>query len=341
MAYLKPKEFYASLRNKEYKPVYLFAGEEVYQQEEAWRYIEKKFGIDSLNLEIFYSGDMSVSALMLAAQTHPFMSEKRLLLVKDAQKLKSADIEVISQFLLNPLDTVCLIFLWSDKVKRENKSGKFFKAVEKAGDVVEFRSLYESELPAWVKERVKGQAKSISNEAVQALISESGSTLLDLNNELDKLMLFSAAKKEITAADVEALSGHTRQSNLNNLSESIESGKADQALIISENLLKEGEIPLKILATIYRVVRRLFIAKSLLDEKKSSRSDIQQELNLNAYFDRNFFSNLSKFTLQKLEKALRLISAADAELKSSSRPEQMVFEELILSLGSGNTANKF
>jgi DNA polymerase-3 subunit delta len=331
MAYLKPKEFYTALRKQEYKPVYLFAGEELYQQEEAWRYIEKKFGIDSLNLEIFYSGDMSVSDLMLAAQTHPFMSEKRLLLVKDTQKLKSADVEAITQFLVNPLDTVCLIFLWGDKVKRENKSGKLFKAIEKAGDVVEFRALYESELPAWVKERVKEQAKAISNEAVQALITESGSTLLDLNNEIDKLMLFTAAKSEITVADVESLSGHTRQSNLNNLSESIESGKTGQALIITENLLKEGEIPLKILATVYRVIRRLFIAKSLMDEKKVSRSDVQQELHLNPYFDKFFFNNLSKFTLAKLGKALRLISAADAELKSSSRPEQMVFEELILS----------
>lgn len=335
MAYIKPREFYSSLRNQEYKPVYLFAGEEVYQQEEAWRFVEKKLGIDSLNMEIFYCGDMQVNDLMLAAQTHPFMAEKRLLLVKDAQKLKSADVEAVSEFLKNPLDTVCILFLWGERL---NKSNKLAKVIDSVGAVVEFRTLYESELPSWVKERVKEQSKTITDKAVQELITESGSSLLDLNNELDKLMLYTAKNREITAQDVEALSGHTRQSNLYNLRDCIESGKIEDAVMICENLLNEGEIPLKMLATIYNSVRRLLVAKSLLEQKKSSRQEIQQELKLNAYFDKNFFSNLSKFTLSGLEKSIAIVRDADTELKSSARPEKMIFEELVLSLG--NRAHK-
>ena len=88
MAYLKPKEFYIRIREQKYRPVYLFAGEDVYQQEEACRFIVKKLDVDSLNMEIFYCGDMNINDLMLAAQTHPFMAERRLLVVKDAHKLK-------------------------------------------------------------------------------------------------------------------------------------------------------------------------------------------------------------------------------------------------------------
>ena len=198
--------------------------------------------------------------------------------------------------------------------------------------MVEFRGLYENELPAWVKEKIKEQGKTISDEAAGLLIAESGSSLLDLNNEIEKLVLYSSRNKEITADDVEKLSGHTRQANLNNLSESIEGCKMSGAFKIVENLLSEGEIPLKILATIYRVLRRMLLAKSLQEEKKSSRLEIQQELRFNAYFDRNFFNNLSKFSLERLKKGLNLVLNADLELKSSSRPEQMVFEELILSL---------
>jgi len=331
MAYLKPNEFYVRLRNKEYKPVYLFAGEEVYLQEEACSFVEKKFSIDSLNLEIFYCGELSVNELLLAAQTHPFMSEKRLLVVKDAQKLKAADLEILSQFLKNPLDTVCMLFLWTERVRRENKSSKLFKAVEARGDVVEFRALYENELPAWVKAKIKEQSKMITDEAARLLVAESGSNLLDLQNEIEKLSLYTAKKNEITVEDVEKMSGHTRQSNLNNLADSIESGKIDKTLQIID-LVNEGEIPLKILAAIYRVLRRLLIAKSLMEQKKSSRLEIQQELNLNAYFDKNFFTNLSRFNLGRLQQALKSVLAADLELKTSSRPEKLVFEEVVLSL---------
>ncbi len=335
MAYLKPKEFYIRIREQKYRPVYLFAGEDVYQQEEACRFIVKKLDVDSLNMEIFYCGDMNINDLMLAAQTHPFMAERRLLVVKDAHKLKSADVAALSVFLKNPLETVCLLFMWPEKVRKENKSSALFKAIEAAGEVVEFKALYENELPAWVKIKIKEQSKTISDEAVGVLIAETGTNLLDLDNEIEKLALYCAKKNEIAVADVEKVSGHARQANLNNLAESVESGRIGTALEITEKLLSEGEIPLKMLTTIYRVLRRLLIARSMMDEKKSSRMEIQQELNLNAYFDRNFFNNLSKYSLERLKKGISQVLSADIDLKSSSKPENMVFEELILSL-SGN-----
>jgi DNA polymerase III delta subunit len=141
-----------------------------------------------------------------------------------------------------------------------------------------------------------------------------------------------ALKNEITVKDVEAVSGHTRLSNLNHLAEGIEGKRIEASVRIMENLIAEGEVPLRVLATISRIIRRLLIAKSLLEEKKSSHQEIRQELNLNPYFDKNFFNNLSLFTLSGLEEGMGRILAADAELKQSARPETMILEELILAL---------
>ena len=91
---------------------------------------EHKLGVDSLNMEIFYCSDLSLNELMLAAQTHPFMSEKRLLVLKDAHKLKSAEIATLSQFLKTPMDTACILLMWPERVKKENKAGALFKTVE-------------------------------------------------------------------------------------------------------------------------------------------------------------------------------------------------------------------
>ena len=86
--------------------------------------------------------------------------------------------------------------------------------------MVEFKALYENELPAWVKIKIKEQSKTISDEAVGVLIAETGMNLLDLDNEIEKLALYCAKKNEIAVADVEKVSGHARQANLNNLAES-------------------------------------------------------------------------------------------------------------------------
>lgn len=332
MPYLKPAQLHAEWKSKQYRPVYLFAGEETYFLDEAWQQLEKALALDSLNCETFFGTDFSVDTLILALQTLPFMADRRLLVVKDAHKIKSADSEKLAECLKNPVPSSCLVLLWPDKVKREAKNSDLFSAVDKVGAVVEFRAPYEKELPAWITQQSTLYGKCIREDAIQALIQESGSSLLDLHNELEKLSLFTGSEKEITVNDVELMSGHTRQANLNQLSEAVEARKTGEALQTVESLLEEGEIPLRILATIYRVSRRQLIAASLQHESRRSVQEIRQELYLHPYFDRNFFVNLSHCTLENLKKNIGLIMQADKELKSSTRPEQSIFEELIISM---------
>ena len=58
---------------------------------------------------------------------------------------------------------------------------------------------------------------------------------------------------------------------------------------------------------------------------------IRQALQINPFFDRNFFVNLGKTGKRDIYKAMEAAVEADRELKSSSRPPEMVLEELILS----------
>lgn len=333
MPYIKSQEFYYQLKSGSPKAVYVFAGEEAYLQEEALAYLEKTLSVDALNREIFFGQDASVDDIIVAARTLPFMGDRRLIIVKDAHKIRSADAEKLGGYLASCDRSSLLVLCWQEKLRKDSRRNALLAAADKAGAIVEFRALYENELPAWIQQRVKGLSKKMSAEAAKCLVQESGSNLMDLNNELEKLDLFTARKEEITVQDVEAVSGHTRLSNLNHLAEAVESKRVGAALRITENLLQEGEVPLRILATIYRVMRRLLAAKSLLEEKKSSHQDIRQELNLNPYFDKNFFTNLSAFSRPALEKASKDILHADAELKTSARPETMILEELVLRLG--------
>jgi DNA polymerase-3 subunit delta len=273
-----------------------------------------------------------VTDILNAVQTLPFLSDRRLVIVKDTHKYRAPDLQKLAEFLKNPVLTSCIVLLWPERIGREEKSKSIFTTAEKSGTVVEFRLPYENELPQWVIEKMKEKGKAIEREAVQYLVQESGSNLLDLSNEIEKLALFAGGKTTVTLADVEQMSGHTRLANLNGLSEAVEQRDVLGALRITEALLSEGEVPLRILATVQRALRRMLVAKSLLEEKKKSCQEIWQELRLRKYFDRNFFTYLSRYTQKELELAMEKLVTADASLKSSSRPEQMLFEELLLSL---------
>jgi DNA polymerase-3 subunit delta len=332
MALKKPEEFYAQLKKKTLAPVYLFAGEEAYLLDEAVDYLERALAVDSLNREVFHAGETPVATVVLAAQTMPFMGDKRLVIMKDVQRLKAAETEGLCAFLKHPSESTCLLLLWQDKLKSEDRRKALVTAADNVGMAVEFRALYDRELPGWVQQMVLRRGKKISMDAAQYLVEESGGNLLDLTNEIEKLSLYTGGRSDIAIKDVEAISGHTRQTNLNHLAEAVETRNAAEALLLAGHLLREGEVAIRLLATVYRVIRRLTVAKGLLEQKKSSHQDIRQELRLHQYFDRNFFSNLSRYGLKELEGGIERIAAADLALKTSSRPEAMIIEELLSGL---------
>ena len=163
-------------------------------------------------------------------------------------------------------------------------------------------------------------------------MQESGSTLLELNNEIEKLVLFSGKKAEITAEDVEAVSGHTKTANLNRLAEVLELRDLKESLKVIEELLNVGEEPIKILYRVHWVIRKLLAAKSLLTEEKADPADVRQALRLHNFFDRSFFQNLRRFSQKELETFPGLIVEADLEMKTSARPPEIILNELMFAL---------
>ncbi len=333
MPYLKPAQLQTEWKTKKFQPVYIFAGEETFLLEESLRQLVRHVAADSLNFETFFGGDLSIDDVILAQQTLPFMADRRLIIVKDAHKIKNAETEKLAECLKAPASSSCLVLLWAEKMRKETKNSDLFSVAEKTGAVVEFRALYDRELPAWIAQKVTACGKRIAPNAIECLIHESGPGLLDLSNEIEKLSLFVGDATQITPEDVETVSGHTRLANLNQLAETVEAKKTHEALRILEDLLVEGEIPLRILATLYRCMRRLLIAASLQHEKGYSIEEVRSELRLHPYFDKSFFINLSRYRLNALTKNIELLMKADLELKSSSRPEHFVFEELLFALG--------
>ncbi|MGA2090811.1 MAG: DNA polymerase III subunit delta [Endomicrobiales bacterium] len=337
MTVLKSTELFTHLAAKKLKPVYLLTGEETYLQQEALEIIRSIVGPSPFNNESYTVPESSIDAILIALQTVPFLADTRLIVVKDAHKLKAAELEELTQFLKKPVISGCLVMVWPERLKKDVKTTALVSVCEKNGIVAECRPLYDNELPVWIQKRFQLAGKKVSSEVVQVLIRETGSALNDVTNEIEKLILYAGAAKEITPDDVEQLSGHTRQANLNQLAEAIESRNSLSALIIIEKLIVEGEVPLRILSTIHRVVRRCAIAKSMLEEEGKSPVEIRQELRLHQFFDRYFFNRLGKLSLVELSRALAKIAQADYELKSSNRPESMLFEELMLNLfHSGN-----
>ena len=96
--------------------------------------------------------------------------------------------------------------------------------------------------------------------------------------------------------------------------------------------MQEGEHPLMLLSSIYRTVRKLLIAKALIEEKGMSTMEMQAELRMHPYYAQRFVEALKKCRIDSLKKCLELAATADTALKTSGSQDPLILEELIIAV---------
>src|SRR4030042_2037658 len=84
-------EAIAEIKRRKFKPVYYFFGEDSYNLSFALHTLEEAFKPilkSEFDKETIYSEDRSINEILGLASAFPFGSEKKLLIVKEAEKIK-------------------------------------------------------------------------------------------------------------------------------------------------------------------------------------------------------------------------------------------------------------
>ena len=124
------------IRSGVFKPVYLLMGEEPYYPELVCQAIidnclqdwEKDF-----NETICYGADVDADTVITAARRFPMMADRQLVVVKEAQSMKT--LEDLALYCQKPLDSTVLVLLMHGA--RADKRRALYKEVLKQGVVVD------------------------------------------------------------------------------------------------------------------------------------------------------------------------------------------------------------
>ena len=99
------------IKEKKFRPVYLLYGEESYlKQSYKKRLREAIVGDDTINYTAFEGKGVDAEEVMAMADTMPFFSDKRLILMEDSGFFKSTP-EGLTEYLDQMPDTACLVFV--------------------------------------------------------------------------------------------------------------------------------------------------------------------------------------------------------------------------------------
>jgi DNA polymerase-3 subunit delta len=328
---VKYQDFLSSLKQRKISPLYLFYGEEEFLIQEALDLLIKKVvdpGARDFNFNTLYCRETPASEIVDLCQTLPFMSEKRLVIAKDFDALKAADLEELVPYLSDPSPSTCLVMV-SNQGRYDKKS--VTSAVEAHGAATRFFPLLDREIVAWIEGWARARGVSLQHDAAQYLWQTIGNDLQKIGNELAKVEIYIKEKKTITFDDVKAVVGDFREYASFDLAAALGSKNKEKAFLILSRLIQEGEQPVGLLGSIAWNFRRLLQAKAL-EASGAGPDEIMKKLRVIFHQTAQFKDQMKRYTLDELREAFGVLLATDKALKSSGLPGRLVLERMILRL---------
>jgi DNA polymerase-3 subunit delta len=327
---MRYQDFIREINAGRIRPVYLFSGEEEYLKEDALRRIKGALiqpEFLQFNYDLLSGKEIEGRELLNKLLTQPAGGGKRLVVIRDVQKLSSSVREKIIEYLKSPSQDACLI-LWTLKVDLRKK---FYITIEKQGESVTFYPLRDRELSLWIRDHLSQRKKKISADALGLLIDRVGNNLGEIAGELEKLLIRVGKRNEINLEDVENLVGAIKSHTIFELTDAIGKKREKEALNILSQMMDGGTSATEILYMVVRQFRLLLRTKNLL-EKKFPEGKIIQTLALKPFVVKNLVKQVKNFSLKKLIESFDNLLQAEVEIKSSIKTPRMVLELLILKL---------
>ncbi|MDH7499346.1 MAG: DNA polymerase III subunit delta [candidate division NC10 bacterium] len=283
-----------------------------------------------LNLEVFDGRETGAEEILLRAATLPFLSPLRVMVVREADRLSSSDLErILDHLKAEGSPHVCFIFL----TRKIDRRGAFFRFLQREGRVISCSASGAQEVGEWLRRWAARKGKRITPAAIQALYEGWGDEVNLLWGELEKVILRVGERKEIGEEDVLSPGGETRH-HIFQVVEDLGYGRIERALLGIRSLLESGEDPLPLLGMISRHFRLLAKVKEMASQGKSE-AEMGGKLKIPAHYLQSLLFHSSSVTDQSLERAFRDLLGADLLLKSEKRLGTFALEKLLVSRGKG------
>ncbi len=196
-------------------PVYCLMGEEPYYIDRLEVMLTEKVMPETnrdFDMELLYGSDVDAVRVADSCQQFPMLGEKRLVVVREFQQMRSSQ-DALASYCKNPSPTSVLVLC--HKNGNLDKRKALYKAVEQCGGIMlESKRVYESSLPSFIQRYLKSAGKDIEPKATQMLVEHVGTDLMRMSSELDKLLVaMPVGESRVVAALVEEQTGMSKDFN--------------------------------------------------------------------------------------------------------------------------------
>jgi DNA polymerase-3 subunit delta len=240
-----------------------------------------------------------------------------------------------------------------------DKRYSFFKACKKVGELHEFAvpdkpHLAEDQARHRLRDALSSAGLKMQESVMLSFLGKVGTDTRQIVNEVNKLAVFIGSRKEVSLADLDVTCS-TREAAGWDLADAF--GKQDVARTLStlRQLLFQKESPIALIIGLEKRVRDLMIFREALDqgwltissgyrgtatwgnvperiENAFASGFTRDPRSMHPFRTKLLAEQAQAFSLRKLRKCLSDVTAAHVSLVSSSVPQSMVLELLLLKM---------
>lgn len=303
------------IRKGSFHPIYLLMGEEAFYPDMVCREIlehcidpaEKDF-----NELIFYGADTDANTVTSAARQFPMLSERVLVVLKEAQMMKT--LENLAVYCEHPLDSTVLVILMHGASADKRKN--LYKTVSKTGVVVESPLVKDYEMPRWIEKYYKDRGLEIEPGGANLLSEYIGCNLSAIAIETDKLLHnLPQGASRVSIEDIEKNVGISRQFSIFELTKELCRKDSAKALKIAAHVGNAAKFSMPmavsvIFNTFSKVLR--YEAMLLRTGGRLSPADKAAALSgVNPYFYKDYDAAVQQYPLPKTMKIISLLCDYD------------------------------
>ena len=322
------------IKSKNTKPIYFLMGEEAYYIDKISDFIENNVLTEEekgFNQMILYGRDVTVDDIVGNAKRFPMMSEKQVVIVKEAQDL-SRTIEKLADYAENPQPSTVLVICY--KYKTIDKRKKLAKTIAQMGCLFESKKLYDNQVSDWINSVLRGRGYQIEPKAAHMLVEFLGTDLSKIANELGKLTLIIEKGATISALHIEQNIGISKDFNNFELRKAI----GDKELVKANRIIQyfsqnpRSNPLIMTISLLNAFFTQLLLYHGLKDKGKIN---VGKMLRINPYFIPEYQRAAKNYPMRKVAQVISRLREADLKSKgvgASNLAQGDILKELLFKI---------
>lgn len=312
------------------KNIYLLYGDEPYLIDAVIKKIESDVLKDNINAftKHTFNDDIDLYELINAVNTVPMIGNEKVVICRNSAFFAGAKCKDELLRLIESINRNTYLIFVESKIDKRNAG---YKKLEQLKSSYEISSRSSHELADFIRNRFSKAGKKISSNQLTTFLEYSGTQLLDIEKDIEKILLYMDDKIEVKKDYIVNLCQGSQEAKLYELVNGTFEKNIDKSMGILKELLSDKTPAMLIVSTLNSNYMELYEVKLALDNNEKPEI-FRFKRPINEYALRKLTEYAKKISLMQLKENIKEISDTDVEIKFGNINEITAVELLIFSL---------